>query len=79
MASLKESIEQMFSRELSLHGRAFVNHQALSGMEVKEFDIDGYPARLLFNPAREASVMADISEETIRNRQCFLCEEGTLS
>ena len=66
----------MFSRELSLHGRAFVNHQALSGMEVKEFDIDGYPARLLFNPAREASVMADISEETIRNRQCFLCEEG---
>ena len=76
MASLKESIEQMFSRELSLHGRAFVNHQALSGMEVKEFDIDGYPARLLFNPAREASVMADISEETIRNRQCFLCEEG---
>lgn len=53
MASLKESIEQMFSRELSLHGRAFVNHQALSGMEVKEFDIDGYPARLLFNPARK--------------------------
>ncbi len=74
--SLQESIESMFSRELSLHGRAFINHQALSGMEVREFDIDGYPARLLYNPAREASVMADISEETIRNRQCFLCEEG---
>ena len=74
--SLKESIESMFSRELAFHGRAFINHQALSGMKVKEFDIDGYPARLLYNPAREASVMADVSEETIRNRQCFLCEEG---
>lgn len=73
---LQESIEQMFSRELSLHGRAFVNNQALSGMEVREFNIDGYPAKLFFNPAREASVMADISEEVIRNRQCFLCEEG---
>ena len=60
--SLKESIESMFSRELSFHGRAFINHQALSGMKVKEFDIDGYPARLLYNPAREASVMADVSE-----------------
>jgi SpoIID/LytB domain protein len=74
--SLQESIELMFSRELSFHGRAFVNNQALSGMEIREFDIDGYPARLLYNPAREASVMADVSEETIRNRQCFLCEEG---
>jgi len=74
--SLKESIESMFSRELSLHGRACVNNLALSGMEVREFDIDGYPAKLLYNPAREASVMADVSEETIRNRQCFLCEEG---
>ena len=74
--SLKESIESMFSRELSLHGRAFVNNKALSGMEVREFNIDGYPAKLLYNPAREASVMADVSEETIRNRQCFLCDEG---
>ncbi|MFA7033069.1 MAG: DUF4922 domain-containing protein [Bacteroidales bacterium] len=74
--SLQEQIEQMFSRELSAHGRAFVNNQALSGVRKKEMPVDGFPAELHFNPARVASVMAKVDEQTLRTRQCFLCSKG---
>ena len=66
----------MFSRELASHGRAFVNYQALSQVEVKDMTIDGFPAKLLFNPARVRSVMADVSPEALQKRACFLCPDG---
>ena len=66
----------MFSRELDSHGRAFVNYQALSGVEVKDMTIDGFPAKLFFNPARVRSVMADVSPEALQKRACFLCPDG---
>ena len=66
----------MFSRELASHGRAFVNYQALSGVEVKDMTIDSFPAKLFFNPARVRSVMADVSPEALQKRACFLCPDG---
>ena len=66
----------MFSRELASHGRAFVNYQALSEVEVKDMTIDGFPAKLFFNPARVRSVMADVSPEALQQRACFLCPDG---
>ena len=66
----------MFSREFASHGRAFVNYQALSGVEVKDMTIDGFPAKLFFNPARVRSVMADVSPEALQKRACFLCPDG---
>ena len=66
----------MFSRELVSHGRAFVNYQALSQVEVKDMTIDGFPAKLFFNPARVRSVMADVSPEALQKRACFFCPDG---
>ena len=66
----------MFSRELSAHGRAFLNYEALTGVEVKDMTIDGFPAKLFFNPARVRSVMADVSPEALQKRACFLCPDG---
>ena len=66
----------MFSRELASHGRAFVNYQALAGVEKKDMTIDGFPAQLFFNPARVRSVMADVSPEALQKRACFLCPDG---
>ena len=66
----------MFSRELASHGRAFVNYQALSQVEVKDMIIDDFPAKLFFNPARVRSVMADVSPEALQKRACFLCPDG---
>ena len=66
----------MFSRELELRGRAFVNYGALSQVEVKDMTIDGFPAKLFVNPARVRSVMADVSPEALKKRACFLCPDG---
>ena len=66
----------MFSRELELRGRAFVNYEALAQVEVKDMTIDGFPAKLFFNPARVRSVMADVSPEALQKRACFLCPDG---
>ena len=74
--NLYQQITDMFSRELASHGRAFVNYQALSGVEVKDMTIDGFPAKLFFNPARVRSVMADVSPEALKKRACFLCPDG---
>ena len=74
--NLYQQITDMFSREFDSHGRAFVNYQALSGVEVKDMTIDGFPAKLFFNPARVRSVMADVSPEALQKRACFLCPDG---
>ena len=74
--TLYQQITDMFSREFASHGRAFVNYQALSGVEVKDMTIDGFPAKLFFNPARVRSVMADVSPEALQKRTCFLCPDG---
>ena len=66
----------MFSRELEAHGRAFLNYEALGGVEKKDMTIDGFPAQLFFNPARVRSVMADVSPEALQKRACFLCPDG---
>ena len=73
---LFEQITDMFSRELELRGRAFVNYEALDQVEVKDMTIDGFPAKLFFNPARVRSVMADVSPEALQKRACFLCPDG---
>lgn len=73
---LFEQITDMFSRELDLRGRAFVNYGALDQVEVKDMTIDGFPAKLFFNPARVRSVMADVSPEALQKRACFLCPDG---
>ena len=66
----------MFSRELELRGRAFINYGALNQVEVKDMTVDGFPAKLFFNPARVRSVMADVSPEALQKRACFLCPDG---
>lgn len=74
--TLYQQITDMFSRELDAHGRAFINYQALAQVEVKDMTIDGFPAKLFFNPARVRSVMADVSPEALQKRACFLCPDG---
>ena len=66
----------MFSRELAVRGRAFHNYAALEKVEHRALSVDGLDAVLFFNPGRVASVMAQVDEETLRHRPCFLCPEG---
>ena len=74
--NLFKQISEMFSRELNAHGRAFLNYEALAGVEKKDMTINSFPAKLFFNPARVRSVMADVSPEALQKRACFLCPDG---
>lgn len=76
MSRLRDDIEQMFFREIELHGRASANYSALESVERRDMPVDGFPALLFFNPGRVASVMAMVDDETLAHRKCFLCPDG---
>ena len=76
MSRLRDGIEQMFFREIELHGRASANYSALERVERRDMPVDGFPALLFFNPGRVASVMAMVDDETLAHRKCFLCPDG---
>lgn len=76
MLQLANEMTDMFSRELALGGRASVNYAALKNVEHRAMPVDGLDAVLFFNPGRVASVMAQVDEETLRHRPCFLCPDG---
>ena len=69
-------MDAMFVRELALGGRAAVNYAALEKVRQCGLPVDGVEAVLFFNPGRVASVMAQVDEETLRHRACFLCPDG---
>ena len=69
-------MDAMFARELALGGRASVNYAALEKVARREMPVDGLDAVLFFNPGRVGSVMAQVDEETLRHRPCFLCPAG---
>ena len=69
-------MDAMFARELALGGRASVNYAALEKVARREMPVDGLDAVLFFNPGRVGSVRAQVDEETLRHRPCFLCPEG---
>ncbi|MBR5100657.1 MAG: hypothetical protein IKX34_05085, partial [Bacteroidales bacterium] len=74
--SLTDQMNAMFSRELALGGRAAIHYAALEKVEHRAMPVEGLDAVLFFNPGRVASVMAQVDEETLRHRPCFLCPEG---
>ena len=74
--SLNAQIEDMFSREMASHGRAYTFYSQLDKVLQKDMTYNGFPAKLFFNPGRVQSVMADISEEALAKRPCFLCPSG---
>ena len=76
MSLLSQKIESMYDHELTLGGRAAFQYNLLRLVKRKELPIGDFPAFLFFNPGRVHSVMADVSDETLAHRQCFLCPEG---
>lgn len=73
---LETTLKQMFAREMTSRGRAFVHYEALQRIEKKICDCDGLSAEIRFNPERVRSVMAEVDAESLRKRACFLCPTG---
>ena len=52
------------------------NYDTLKKVEVKSFWFDGYKINVQFNPERIKSTSAEVDEESVANRKCFLCIEN---
>jgi hypothetical protein len=48
-------------------------YEGLSRVQTRTIDLDGFPVRLQWNPARIVSSSAAVDPESIRARKCFLC------
>lgn len=49
------------------------NYQNLSSTKIRTFEFDGFEIKVQFNPARIKSSSADVSEDAVKSRNCFLC------
>ena len=67
-------ITKFIHDQLSVWPLAAANFRALKSMKVCKVNVGGLDARIQFNPARIVSSTADISEDVISARPCFLCE-----
>jgi hypothetical protein len=52
------------------------NCDALRSMQVKTFQFDGFEIQAQHNPRRLASVSAPVDADSIRQRECFLCDRN---
>ncbi|MEW6194308.1 MAG: DUF4922 domain-containing protein [Bacteroidota bacterium] len=52
------------------------NYEKLDSVRIKSFHFGNYEVKIQFNPARIISTGADVSDEAINNRKCFLCREN---
>jgi hypothetical protein len=48
-------------------------YAGLNEVQTRSFDFDGFTIKVQFNPGRITSSSANVDEESIRKRKCFLC------
>lgn len=73
MAVSSDQINQFIISQLQEWPMAAGNFEALKGVKVKEFDVDGMTIKVQFNPARIVSSSAKIDAKSLKERKCFLC------
>ncbi len=72
----KESLKELFGRQLTSWEQARDNYKALERVESREVMVNGFPYRIQFNPARIISSAAKVDTKSITERKCFLCAEN---
>lgn len=73
MSVNSQQINAFISEQLSEWPMAAGNFEALKGVKVKEFDVDGMKIKVQFNPARIVSSSAKVDAKSLKERKCFLC------
>lgn len=70
---MNRTINNLLTEQLATWETARNNYTALSGVQVKELDVNGIPYKVQFNPARIVSSGAKVDAKSIQERKCFLC------
>jgi hypothetical protein len=71
-----EAADLLFNFQFNQWQQMQENYTALKNVKEKSFWFDGFKFKVQFNPKRIKSTSADVSDETINNRPCFLCLEN---
>lgn len=71
-----DDIKDFIEAQLSVWPLAKKNYDALSQVERRRVNVNGYDFYLQYNPARILSTGANIEKETIAKRKCFLCKDN---
>lgn len=70
---MNQTIHNLLTEQLASWEMARNNYAALSGVQVKELNVNGIPYKVQFNPARIVSSGAKVDAKSIKERKCFLC------
>ena len=70
---MNQTIHNLLTEQLSSWEMARNNYAGLSGVQVKELNVNGIPYKIQFNPARIVSSGAKVDAKSIQERKCFLC------
>ncbi|MBP5317829.1 MAG: DUF4922 domain-containing protein [Paludibacteraceae bacterium] len=73
---MNQKLTDFFDRQLSSWPLASANYAKLREVEIRTVEVDGYPVRLHFNPARAVSSQAKLDPGSIAARPCFLCHSN---
>ncbi len=72
----RKTLASLFDEQLASWEQAGNNYKALEKVITKDVDIDGFPFKVQFNPARIISSAAKVDTKSIQERKCFLCSEN---
>lgn len=70
---MNQTVNNLLTRQLASWETAHNNYAALSGVQMKELNVNGIPYKVQFNPARIVSSGAKVDARSIKERKCFLC------
>jgi ATP adenylyltransferase/5',5'''-P-1,P-4-tetraphosphate phosphorylase II len=70
------NLAALFDEQLAAWEQAGANYKALERVLVKDVNVDGFPFKVQFNPARITSSAAKVDAKSISERKCFLCKEN---
>ncbi len=71
-----EAAELLFTTQFNEWELMRENYNSLNEVREKSFWFDGYKLKVKFNPRRIKSTSADVRDEAIKSRKCFLCVEN---
>jgi hypothetical protein len=65
--------DYLFNSQLNSCELMKKNYEALKNVQTKSFWFDGLKLKSQYNPARIKSTSAEVNENAVKNRECFLC------
>lgn len=71
-----DAADYLFNSQLNSWELMKKNYNALKNIQTKSFWFDGFKLKVQFNPERIKSTSAEVDENSVKNRECFLCVDN---